>query len=108
QPADHLRVFSGHMIPEQRRAEGREYVRGEREVLDRDRNTVQGLQLRALLHRALRLARPGERLLRGDGAKGVDRGVDPLDRREMRLDHFDRARLFSADETRELDGGEMS
>src|SRR6266446_4334915 len=46
------------------------------------------------------------RLLGGDGAKGVDRGVDSLDRREMRLDHFDRARLFRADEPRELDGGE--
>ncbi len=91
------------MIPVERRAEGRADVRGGREVLDRDRNAVQGLQLRALFHRALRLARPGERLLGGDGAKGVDRGVDFLDRREMRLDHFDRARLFRAHEARELD-----
>src|ERR1700704_4226585 len=95
------------MIPEQRRTEGRAYVRGEREVLDRDRNAVQGLELSALLHRALRLARPGERLLGGDGAKGVDPRVDSRDRREMRLDHFDRARLFRAHEPRELDRGEV-
>src|SRR5439155_23189764 len=94
--------------PEQRRAEGRAYVRGGREVLDRDRNAVQGPELRPLLHGALRLARPVERLLGGDGAEGVDRWVDPLDRREMRLDHFDRARFFRADKARELDRGEMS
>src|SRR5713226_6654192 len=81
QPADDLRVLRGHMIAEQRRAEGRAYVRRGREVLDRDRNTVQGLELRALLHRALRLARPDERLLGGDGAERVDRGIDLLDRR---------------------------
>ena len=69
---------------------------------------MQGLELRALLHRALRLVRPEERILGGDGAERVDRGIDLLDRREMRLDHLDRARLFRAHEPRELDRGEMS
>ncbi len=107
QPHDDLGVFGGHVILEQRRAPGGADARGRREVLDPDRNPVQGTELPALADRALGLARPPERLFRRDRAEGVDLGVEPLDRGKVRLRHLEGARLLRADQPRELSGGKV-
>ena len=92
-PLDDDGVRVGDVPREQGGPEARLDPARRREVLDGDRHAVQRAQRLAGQHGRLGAARVPARLVRGDGAERVQRGIEPVDPVEERIEHLDRRDL---------------
>ena len=88
-----------------RRCKGGADARGRRDVLDRDRQAVQGAERFAVRDRRFRRARGIPRLLGGERDDRVELRVDPFDHRQMGVEHLDRTHVAAADQPRQLARG---
>ena len=73
-----------------------------REILDRDRHTVQRTQRIAADHRRFSRLGPGASLLGIDEGEGIESRLHPLDAGERRFDGLDRRDTLVADQRRQL------
>jgi hypothetical protein len=89
--AHHLGILVGHEIRKQRRPETGPDAGGVRHILDADGQAVEGPEPLAGHDRGLGPPRRGVRGFDGESHDRIEFGVDPPDRREMSLEHLDRA-----------------
>ena len=107
QALDRGRVEVGHPVREQRRAVGGGDASGRVQVLDRDRDAVQGPEMVAGHDRRLGGVGGGAGALRRHRDEGVQLRLQPLDPGKRRLGHLDRRQLLGGEARRQLrDAGE--
>ena len=108
EPLDEQRILGRHEIPVDRRPECRPDPVGGLQILVRDRQAVQRPDLPAVGQVFIGEPRALHRLIGDQRDDGVDAGIDALDLREVGADHVPRRQLLGADQTRELDGAQLT
>ena len=97
QPLDDQLALRRHVVPVNRRTVGRADPRRVCRVLVQHRQPVQRPNLSAPRQRLVRGFGAFQRLLRQEGHHRIDRRVDPLDLRNVRLGNLDAAVFPAAD-----------
>src|SRR5207237_517036 len=86
----------------------RENAAGIEEILEAERNAVQGPAIAAGLDLGFSLLRLLSREIGGDGDESIELRIDRVDALEVRFDELDRRELALANEIRELSNGEKT